>query len=122
MDSKKKRVKTRITRPVNALVTTGDQCRMIRELRKYSKAALAEKMGVNVDTITRIENKFWGAKGFLHLNTYLESIGATIVVIPLPFPSYHNHQAVIVNPPKVEYSPTPHNLATDEDGDIILSH
>lgn len=121
MDKKKKRVKTRLKRPVNMLLTTGDQCRVVRELRGYSKASIAEKMGVNVDTITRIENQFWGSRGFLHLNKYLENIGATIVVIGMPFPSYHNQNAVIVNPPKVEYNPTEHNLAANEDGDIIHS-
>lgn len=81
-------VKRKMFLPRQKLATFGQQCRMIRETRKITKEKLCRMMGVGPRVIYNIERYNGFNVSIEVLNLYMKAIGATMVVIPTPVPSY----------------------------------
>lgn len=108
-----RRVKNRLKVEGNEMVTLGQQIRMIRELRGMSKAEAARLTGCDQGRITKIENGFMEGISFRMVHIYMKTLYATLIAVPVPFPSFINHEAHRIEPYIPEYRPMEHNVFRD---------
>jgi transcriptional regulator with XRE-family HTH domain len=108
-----RRVRTRLNKPGNELVTMGEQMRMCRELRGLSKSEVAREIGCDSAAITRYEKGFLEGVSFRKLHKYMQAIGCTLIATPLPFPSYINHNVHKVQIYTPSYIPTHRNFVEE---------
>lgn len=108
------RLRGKLRKEVTDLVTIGEQMRLLRELRGFSKEELARRMGCHTGTITKIEKGFLEGVSMRIINNYLNQCHGTFICIPLPMPSGIDpeaHKFVAYFP---VYKPIEHNIADDE--------
>lgn len=68
------------------MVTIGQQLRILREMRNISRTELSRQAGVSVGVIAAIEKG--DRSNMKSLNIILKHLGGTLVIIPLPVPSW----------------------------------
>lgn len=76
----------RLKKVVPEMVTLGQQMRILREMRNISRSELSKQCGVSESVISCIEK---GERGNMRsLNLILKHLGGTLVIIPIPVPSW----------------------------------
>lgn len=103
----------RLTVAQTELVTLGQQMRNVRELRGLSKEECARQMGNDTGVVNRIETGFIEGISFRTVHKYMQVIYATLVAIPMPFPSFIDHKAHRVAIYSPSFIPVHKNLKED---------